>query len=248
MILVLSGEGPSDLGTMQLKESGWAFTPGPMAWIIDGLLARPDCLNYSIFELHANGGDCICFLSESELSALRGPKPLFLPRGYGITRNLFFFKSAYLLGVRAKAIASERNSPVIAIYFRDADGTRSTPRTEWEEKFLSMKSGFAAAELQSGVPMVPRPKSEAWMLCGLIKAGDAQTDCGWLEEEPGNDASPNSLKARLAQHLGTSATAEQQAELVSSGQISPEQIDLPSFIAFREELDRAYANAAAPLR
>jgi hypothetical protein len=247
MILVLSGEGPTDLGAQRPNEKGWDFVPGPMAWIVDKLLELPARLNYSLLALHTDGGDCIYFLSEADLSALRGPKPLFLPRGKAFAGSQYFRKGAYLLAKRAKTIARKRNSPVIAVFFRDADGTRSTPRTEWEEKFNSMQSGFEAAKFQTGVPMVPRPKSEAWMLCGLLKRVDAGRNCSWLEDEPGNDASPNSLKARLAKHLGGEPTAEQQAELVRCGTIDPALIDLSSFTAFCAELAQAYALAAQPL-
>ncbi len=248
MILVLSGEGPTDLGTTRQSEAGREFVSGPMAWIIDKLLKRPHKLNYSVLELHVNGGDCVCFLDKADLAALRSPKPLYLPRGEDAKkRNLFFFKSALLLGKHAKTIAAERNSHVIAIFFRDADGTNSTPRADWQIKFESMQSGFKTAEFQSGVPMVPRPKSEAWMLCGLFKHENAEGKFNWLENEPGNDASPNNLKARLTEHLGYQPNASQQADLVRDGQIIPELIDLPSFTAFREELDRAYANTAPPI-
>ncbi len=245
MILVLSGEGPTDIGARQPRETGWEFVAGPMAWIIDKLLEQK--LNYSLLELNANNGNCVYFVNEGELSALRGPKPLFMPRGGQKKRNIFFFKSAFLLGKQSKDVASERNSPVIAVFFRDADRTRSTPMEDWQNKFDSMKDGFEAAEFSSGVPMVPRPKSEAWMLCGLLKRQNAGADCGWLEGASGNDASPNSLKAQLANHLGHEPTTEEQAEFVRSGQIDPEVIDLSSFLAFRAELDRAYVQAAAPL-
>jgi hypothetical protein len=212
------------------------------------LLAKPGKLDYSILEAHAGGGECVCFLDKADLAALRPKKPMFFPRGENATnRNLFFFKSAFLLGKRAKTIATERNSPVIAVYFRDADGTRSTPRGEWNDKFQSMRDGFQTADFQSGVPMVPRPKSEAWMLCGLLKREDVGRDCSRLEDEPGNDASPNSLKIQLAKHLNYEPTAEQQAELISCGTIDPALIDLPSFVAFCAELDRAYVLAAQPL-
>ena len=82
------------------------------------------------------------------------------------------------------------------------------------------------------------------MLCALLKREDEGRDCGWLEDEPGNDASPKSLKTRLEELLKCEPTAEHQAELVRSGQISPDDIDLPSFIAFCAELDRAYADAS----
>jgi hypothetical protein len=248
MILVLSGEGPTDIGTRKPKETGWEFAPGPMAWIVDKLLERPAKLKYSVLALHADGGDCVCLLGEMDLAALRGPKPLLLPRGTDEAGSQYFRKGAYLLGKRAKVIATERSSPVIAVFFRDADGTNSTPKAEWQKKFDSMRSGFEAAEFSSGVPMVPRPKSEAWMLCGLLKHEDATRDCSGLEDEPGNDSSPRSLKSQLARHLKCEPTAEQQADLIRSGHIDPETIDLPSFIKFRQELDRAYANAALPIQ
>lgn len=247
MILVLSGEGPTDMGTRQPKVTGWEFVPGPMAWIVDKLLGRREKLDYSLLELHANGGDCICFLSETELSALRPAKPMFFPRGANADGNQYFRKGAYLLGKHAKGISSDRNAPVIAVFFRDADGTRPTPRTEWEGKVTSMRRGFEAVEFSSGVPMVPRPKCEAWMLCGLRKREDASRDCSGLEDEPGNDASPNSLKAQLTRHLGHEPSAEEQSELVSGGTINPELIDLSSFTAFREALHLAYVNAIPPL-
>ncbi len=247
MILVLSGEGPTDIGTRQPKETGWEFAPGPMAWIVDKLLERPGKLNYSMLEIQASGGDCVDFLNESELAALRGAKPFFLPRGDDTPGNVSLRKGAFLLGKHAKGIASERNSPVIAVFFRDADRTNSTPRMEWEGKFASMKQGFVRADFQSGVPMIPRPKSEAWMLCGLLKGRNAEEDCDWLEGESGNDASQKSLKGQLADHLRYAPTTDQQAELVRGGKIDPTLIDLPSFVAFREELVRAFASAAPPL-
>lgn len=243
MILVLSGEGPTDIGARRPKVTGWEFVPGPMTWIVDRLLARPDKLNYSVLELHAGGADCVCFLSESELSALRYPKPKFFPREHGTPGGQFFRASAYQLGKHALTVASERGAAVMAVFFRDGDGTRSTPRAEWAGKFTSIENGFQVAGFPSGVPMVPRPKSEAWMLCGLLKRENKGGDCSWLEDEPGNDASPNSLKTRLEQKLGYQPTTERQAELVSSGVIDPELIDLSSFKAFRDALEKGWGGA-----
>jgi len=247
MILVLSGEGPTDIGTRKPKETGWAFEPGPMAWIVDKLLNRLDRLDYSILEGHANGYDYVRFLSERDLGDLRYSRPRFFPHAQNTFESQFFRASAYQLGKHAQAVAVERNDSVIAVFFRDSDGTNSAPKTMWQAKFESILAGFRLADFPSAVPMVPRPKSEAWMLCGLLKRQNAGADCHWLEDAPGNDASPNCLKSQLATHLGTAPSAEQQAEMVRSGQIDPALIDLPSFRAFREELDRAYANAAPPL-
>jgi hypothetical protein len=113
-----------------------------------------------------------------------------------------------------------------------------------------MQSGFEAAGFPSGVPMIPRPQSGAWLLCGLLKSWDAGRDCNWLEDEPGNDASPNNLKARLAreiERLGCAPTCEQFAEMVITSQMDAERNSLPSFIDFRDQLDRAYDQATMPL-
>jgi hypothetical protein len=247
MILVLSGEGPTDIGVKTPKATGWEFVPGPMAWIVDTLLNRPDKLDCSIMEGHAKGYEWVYFLSETDLSDLRYSRPRFFPHTRDTFGTQFFRASAYQLGKHAQAIANERNDGVIAVFFRDSDGTDSAPKTLWEAKFNSILRGFDAAEFSSGVPMVPRPKSEAWMLCGLFKREDATRDCGWLEDEPGNDASPKSLKGRLAKHLNYEPTAEQQAELVRGGEIDPALIDLESYQSFCGELDRAYRNAVPPL-
>jgi hypothetical protein len=230
-----------------MSAAGREFVPGPMAWIVDKLLNRPDKLDCSILEGHTKGYDWIRFLSEFDLRELRSARPRFFPHTQGTFGSQFFRANAYQLGKHAQTVAVERNDAVIAVLFRDGDGTRSTPKAEWQEKFDSMLSGFEVAEFKSGVPMVPRPKSEAWMLCGLRKREDANRDCSELEDASGNDASPNSLKAQLANHIGHEPTAEEQAELVRSGQIDPALIDLSSFVAFRAELDRAYAQATPPL-
>jgi hypothetical protein len=248
MILVLSGEGPTDLGTQRLTETGWDFVPGPMAWIVDGLLNRPDKLDCSILEGQASGYDWVCFLNEADLGALRYPRPRFFPHDPNTFGSQFHRASAYQLGKHAQFVGAERYEAVVAVFFRDSDGTNSAPRTLWKSIFESMRAGFLLSGFPSGVPMVPRPKSEAWMLCGLLKHENPARDCTWLEDEPGNDASPDSLKTRMAGHLGYEPTAEQQTDLVVSGRILPDLIDLPSFIKFRQELDRAYANAALPIQ
>jgi hypothetical protein len=245
MIILFSGEGPSDLGGWSSTDKGKVFAAGPMAWLVDRILGRAEKLNYSVIEVNFGGANCVQCLTESELSALSPVRTFFLRRGSDGMGNQYFRKQAYLIGKYAKQIRTQRRCPVIAVFFRDADGTASSPADEWRLKFASMLSGFQAAEFSSGVPMVPRPKSEAWMLCGLMKHQNGSQNCHWLEEESGNDASPNSLKKQLADYIGYDRhpTAEEQAELVRNGRIDPERIDLPSFLAFREALDIAFANA-----
>ncbi len=57
-----------------------------------------------------------------------------------------------------------------------------------------------------------------------------------LEDRSGNDNSPNSLKAELADHLGEDGNRELLCALVQSEQIDSSRIQMPSFVAFRERL------------
>jgi hypothetical protein len=217
-----------------------------MAWMIDKLLDRPEKLDCSILEGQTRGYDWVSFLSEGDLRSLRHPRPRFFPHHPQTFGSQFHRASAYQLGKHAQSVGVGRKDAVIAVFFRDSDGTNSAPQNLWSAIFESIRAGFLLSGFPSGVPMVPRPKSEAWMLCGLLKANDPTHDCAWLEEEPGNDASPRSLKRQLALHFDHAPDATEQAALVAEGRIDPQLIDLTSFIAFREELDRAYAEAVPP--
>lgn len=82
--------------------------------------------------------------------------------------------------------------------------------------------------------MLPKPKSEAWLLCAL-KANPYQS-CAALENESGNDASPNNLKGELAKVLGTDPHREILCDHFNAGRIDPHRIDMPSFYAFKTRL------------
>ena len=221
------------------------FVPGPMAWVVDKLLENYHT-GYSLLEAHQNSADCVKHVHETELAALgkRGPRLLpGLKYGKG---TAFFTRNAWALGVRAKEIAVEDGAPVLAVLFRDGDGTRSTPAGEWQAKVDSMHRGFAMVECDTGVPMVPRPKSEAWLLCALRPPG--YVNCAPFEDASGNDASPKSLKKQLAALSGgTDPSADEQAGWVVTGAVDPLRIDMPSFNAFKQALHTAAQNAGWPL-
>ncbi|MNY52661.1 hypothetical protein D3C86_1883510 [compost metagenome] len=84
--------------------------------------------------------------------------------------------------------------------------------------------------------MLPRPKSEAWLLCALKEV--PYQNCEKLEEESGNDGAVNSLKDRLASRLGQDATRKLLNEILSEGRIDAARIDMPSFNEFRDDLER----------
>lgn len=245
MRLLLSGEGPTDLGHQKPSEGGTEFVPGPMAWFVDKVLERHHT-RYSMLDTHLTGGDCVTHVHETELAAMgkRGSS-LFPGVKFG-KGTAFFTRNAQVLGLWAKEISATEEQPVLAVLFRDGDGVRSTAAGEWKEKVDSMHRGFAMVECNTGVPMVPRPKSEAWLLCALRAPG--YENCAPLEDASGNDASPNSLKKQLAALCdGADPSADQQADWVKTGVVDPLRIDTPSFNAFKQALHTAAQNAGCAL-
>ena len=245
MRLVLSGEGPTDLGHEKPTTDGAKFVPGPMAWMVDRLLDQLHT-GYSMLETHHAGGDCVTYVDKTALAASGKRTPVLLSgEKYG-KGTAYFTRNAQVLGLLANEISTQEKQPVLAVLFRDGDGTRATSARQWREKVDSMHRGFALAKCNTGVPMMPRPKSEAWLLCALRPPG--YTNCALLEDESGNDDSPNALKKQLtALHGGAKPTADEQADWVTSGKVDPLRIDMPSFNAFKELLHKAAQNAGLPL-
>jgi hypothetical protein len=199
-------------------------------------------VGYSLLDTHQAGGDCIRYVHETELARAGKKGPLLLPGVKFGKHNTYFTRNAQVLGQLAKNDALASGRPTAAILFRDSDGTRSVAKSQWQEKFDSIKRGFEIVEYLCGVPMVPRPKSEAWLLCALRPP--AYADCAQLEDASGNDASPNSLKHQLEGVAGVIG-ADGQAQWVRERAVDVQRIDMPSFNAFRSELERALEAALA---
>lgn len=234
-MLLLSGEGRKDMGQMAPTLSGWTFVPGPMAHIVDRLLESR--LGYSLLEIHAAGGACVRFVDETELARFGRPGSPLLPGIKFGKGNAYFTRNAQCLGLLAQAEQTSSRQPVLAVLFRDADRTASSPRDEWRMKFDSVTRGFAQVKFSAGVPMVPRPKSEAWLLCAL--KAQSYMGCAVLEDAPGNDGSPRSLKTQLDDLVGGEASVELQVDWITSGRFDISRIDMPSFDAFRNALGSA---------
>lgn len=244
MILMLSGEGKSDIGQMAPGESGMVYEPGPMAWIVDRLVENR--IDRSLLDLYAQGAESVQFISEHELREHDRPSKPGKPLLPGVKRGKdtqLFTRNAQVLGLLAKKRARDRQNDIIAVLFRDADSTHTCNASQWQEKVTSMETGFAMVEFDNGVPMVPRPKSEAWLLCAL--KNPPYQHCQALEDTPGNDASPRSLKKQLATVVGHDPTAQEQADWVREGRVDPEKITMPSFQHFRDALERALDNVFA---
>lgn len=238
MFFLLSGEGVTDMGAGKGAATiceGEDFLVGPMATIVAKVVeAKHD---YSILD-----GAC-GFISEGsvahraeELKAVR--KQLRLPGKKQAKETRYFFNSARILARFAKEKAADLNDEVVAVLFRDSDGTASAGRGVWHDKRESMLDGFDEEGFDKGVPMIPKPKSEAWLICAWKK--NPYRGCDALEERSGNDNSPNNLKDELEELLEEEVSPDSLREKVGES-FDIDRIKMPSFKAFRDRLEDVIA-------
>jgi hypothetical protein len=233
MYFLLSGEGVADIGAGQSPSAiceGNDFLVGPMSIIVERIVEARH--KYSILE-----GAC-GFVSErhlvqraDQLKAVK--KQLRLPGKKQAKETRYFFNNARILARIAKEKAKALEDDVVAVLFRDADGTASAGRGDWNDKRESMLDGFDEEHFEKGVPMIPRPKSEAWLICAL--RNQAYQNCEALEERSGNDRSPNSLKGELDALLSNNNQRESLCEQVRT-RFDFSRISMPSFQAFLARL------------
>lgn len=219
----LHGEGKSDLGQVALSQ----FEPGPCYH----LLQQASSLT---LEPHYFGRQEI---DEEARRHKSFPRP-----GRGQNTALYF-KYAHSLAVLAARDSHPQPNLHLCLLFRDADGTRSASSDDWQEKVNSVVQGFKAADCPSGVAMIPRPKSEAWILCAL--RADKSRSCASLEDRSGNDDSPDNLKDELkkllvGRKLPTGAATI--SNLIREGTIDYRQIKMSSFESFLKMLREAEKN------
>ncbi len=235
MFFLLSGEGITDMGSGTAAATiceGEDYFAGPMAMIVAKIVEAKH--RYSILD-----GAC-GFISEghvarraSELKAVK--KQLRLPGKKQAKETRYFFNNARILARFAKEKAAVLDDEVVAVLFRDSDGTASAGRGEWNDKWESMLDGFEEEEFAKGVPMIPKPKSEAWLICAWKK--HPYQGCRALENRSGNDESRNPLKDELSEILGDDVTPDLLGTRVRQSFDIDRMITMPSFRAFRERLE-----------
>ena len=235
MYFLFSGEGPTDLGvgtSAALICEGPEYLPGPMTIMADQVVQAKR--GYSPLEK-----GCCRYVSEQRLNQrageLKAKKALKLPGKKRERETRYFFNNARILARIAIDKAAELDDEVVAVLFRDADGTASAGRGFWEEKRQSMLDGFSEEKFTLGVPMIPKPKSEAWLICALKR--NPYKGCEALEKRSGNDKSPNSLKNELARLLDDAPSRESLRQLVQDKIVDIYRIKMPSFKAFRDRLE-----------
>ena len=236
MYLLLSGEGPSDIGVCRSSAvcDRADFQEGPMAIIVDQLIE----LNQG-FEMSHLVCELVSYVSESYLAENKQPpqrKAMSLKGKKKPAETKYFFENARALAAIAKHKAIEVNDNVIAVLFRDADGTSSAGRGNWNDKRNSVIAGFNVGDYELGVAMIPNPKSEAWLLCATKQNPYQHCDC--LEDESGNDKGKSPLKEQLVKSLVGKTSSFDMAQLINNKQIDITRIDMLSFNIFKSDLEK----------
>ena len=169
MYLLLSGEGKGDIGCCNNSQSECSSTdyqPGAMAHIVDKLVEAFIGYEYSHIEY-----GCVTYVSEKFIAENKLPpvrKAMALRGKKKPPETQYYYQNARSLAAKAKALSETIGDKVIAVLFRDADGTASAGRGHLLHKIESMERGFTEQDyFELGVPMIPMPKSEAWLLCAL---------------------------------------------------------------------------------
>ncbi|MFJ5400656.1 hypothetical protein [Pectobacterium sp. CHL-2024] len=242
MIIVLSGEGPSDLGTCVNRQGECSipdFQYGPMMMLVDKEIEK----NHHYSPLEVYNGNYV-FISKTKLTelmraksarkvALRGKKQPDAERG-------FFFDNAWMLGEETLRHSNEREDTAIAVLFRDCDGNNQSGLELWCAKIESVRQGFMRSGLgERGIAMIPRPKSEAWMLCAI--QNDYQ-HCARLEDTlPGNDDAPNSAKMQLDEAMAHASGSQDQVNWIWEHNFDVAALadEMESYREFSQGLKRA---------
>lgn len=242
MYLLLSGEGSGDIGACELSVSSCdreGFKEGPMAIMVDQLVEF-----FQGYELSHLDAKCVGFVSEAYLAENKLPakrRAMHLRGKRKSPEVQYYYENSRALASTAKAKSEELGDSVVAVLFRDSDGTASAGRGDWRDKRNSMIKGFKEEGYELGVAMMPKPKSEAWLLCAT--KDNSYQHCESLEQESGNDKSQNPLKAQLADSLGGSSSIDELNQLILDRQIDASKINMPSFEAFKEDLKSAVTAA-----
>ena len=205
-----------------------------MAIIVDQLIE----LNQG-FEMSHLGCELVSYVSESYLAENKQPpqrKAMSLKGKKKPAETKYFFENARALAAIAKHKAIEVNDNVIAVLFRDADGTSSAGRGNWNDKRNSVIAGFNVGDYELGVAMIPNPKSEAWLLCATKQNPYQHCDC--LEDESGNDKGKSPLKEQLVKSLVGKTSSFDMAQLINNKQIAITRIDMLSFNIFKSDLEK----------
>ncbi len=149
----------------------------------------------------------------------------------------------------------EHLGPITKLVLREMDGRLTYSLIDYQALTLFSKAELVARakQMKSRSRKGKKQPSETRyfynnaralaLLAGTLAAKNGYRDCQKLEDESGNDASPNSLKSQLETYLGEPATRELLNNKIDDGKIEGDRlVDIPSFMAFKERLEVVLTN------
>ena len=226
MKCILLGEGETDLGVKGYAKEP-CFKKGPMTLVIDFLAKERNVL--SINYKFLTRGDVERGLKDSKRKISPRPKDVD-------SKERSIYLSAWYIGGKA---VSERQDA--AIYFHDPDRTKSEPRDRYARIEKAMNRGFDMVGFDKGIPMVPVPRSEAWLLAYFQKGIEKQcayNKAEWFEGLPASDKSPKSAKKELQKAVGARNESETYSKVMEEFKnIDWKRVDMPSYNRFRARLE-----------
>jgi hypothetical protein len=235
MILVLSGEGPTDFGACNNalgQCNGEDFAIGPLTVLISQMVPRLN--GHSILD----DRDSLYYRSETNLREKAKNLPGRLQPARSKKKDVetgYFFGNAVALGVISKELEAQTREQAIAVLHRDCDSTRSAHAGTWEIKRKSMLDGFRFSQFSRGVPLLPKPTSEVWWLCAAKQ--QSYQHCAQLENLPGNVESSNHPKKKLDEAFGVHKSAAELCEWLDDNPFDIDRAEaMPSFKEFKADL------------
>lgn len=225
---VLCGEGPTDLYYNEIDGN-----QGPLKDGVDQLLDSfwDDC-SYVLFKQVSRSEIALSDKGkpEKKTAVVRGAKKKF-------PNHRFIASSAKYLAQRANAFAAENEEPEKwgVIYFHDLDANTTFSVDEVYQAYLSaMNDGFESENFSNGVPMIPKTRSESWLLCLL--SPDKGSSAKYYEDLPMSDKSPKTGKILLADVLKDSHDESYAIIEDQRDKFDWTSLRAPSFLVFSERL------------
>lgn len=198
--IAISGEGNSDVGEHNYDTE--EFVPGPIT-----------CLTQTILHYNYKHDVAFKFWTRGELKkypiTLKGKKKHV---GSGKGHSNLAYKLAFL--------AKETRCDV-AILMRDAD------KLSFQSVYDEIVAGFLEAKFSNGVPAVPVPKSEAWLICCL-----SHINCDQIEQS--KDDLKEMLEAMLEEE-GLSNDKDTWRQIGETCDIT--QVLTPSLEKFKSDVE-----------
>jgi len=225
---ILCGEGPTDLYYNEIDQK-----QGPLKDGVDKLLDFFwDRRNYLQFKQVSRTEISLSDKGkpEKKTSIVRGAKNKF-------PNHHFIAASAKCLAQKAEETAMENDEPHKwgVIYFHDLDAnTKASVDEIYNASMKAMNDGFDSASFTHGVPMIPKTRSESWLLCLLDSKGCAGVN--YFEDLPMSDKSPNSGKKVLATLLKVPEDESYSCIEEKRDTFDWTSLQAPSFLVFRNRL------------